>query len=682
MEPDLEYTALCSSKTLQSQDQGFFLAFAEQVTESVGRKWIKDKFSHLRSDEERIRVCAGLGDCVTGVLQNVQALYRRKDDKVSTMKRDEGDRYITAGNPQRALFLYNHAVVRASSGLCLAMALAARSEALLQVDEFEPCLADIQLAIREGFPQHLRYQLYWRMGRCYRGMGHIPKARVSLQLAITLLSENKDQIGPMEMIATSTRMHNELSQLDMETSIPKIEAPPSTAPILPSLSQGPNAAMPAASRLVKVLSSKEQGRYTVATDHINTGDTVVVEKPYAACLLPDMFGTHCHHCFKRLLAPITCSDCSGVAFCSVACRDTACRTYHQYECHHMDLLVGSGMSILCHLALRMITQNSLQHFKDIKDSLQESFMEFSSKPGYYFINFIIRMILSIYSTGSYASIYNLVTHADRRPAEDFLHRTLMALFLLRCLQDTDFFPDNSKSSDSLNQDEIYIGSLLLRHLQLLQFNAHEIFETCMEAPNKFRGSKTLYVGVGIYPTVAMFNHDCQPALARYFVGKNIVLRALRPLEPGESVAENYGPIFTKRPISFRQRTLTSRYWFQCACRACKEDWPTYDTLSNDSFRLRCPTKGCTQLSKKGHKHCPKCKKQVTLQEGILEDMAGRFSRGMDEMDAGDIEQATKTFCQYLDTMYRVGAPPCRDMSLCQDALRGCLSVQGNIWIVK
>jgi len=66
----------------------------------------------------------------------------------------------------------------------------------------------------------------------------------------------------------------------------------------------------------------------------------------------------------------------------------------------------------------------------------------------------------------------------------------------------------------MGPDEIFIGSLLLHNLQLLQFNAHEIFETCMEACNKFQGSKNVYVGVGIYPTVAMFNHDCHPALAR------------------------------------------------------------------------------------------------------------------------------------------------------------------------
>lgn len=83
----------------------------------------------------------------------------------------------------------------------------------------------------------------------------------------------------------------------------------------------------------------------------------------------------------RLLAPVGCPECSGVAFCSVRCRDQAISSYHCYECHYMDLLVGSGMSILCHLALRMVTQSGLQHFLDIKDTLHESFSQPNIHPG-------------------------------------------------------------------------------------------------------------------------------------------------------------------------------------------------------------------------------------------------------------------------------------------------------------
>jgi hypothetical protein len=97
---------------------------------------------------------------------------------------------------------------------------------------------------------------------------------------------------------------------------------------------------------------------------------------------------------------------------------------------------------------------------------------------------------------------------------------------------------------------------------------------------------------------------------------------------------------------------------------------------------RCSTKGCKQLSRKEHRRCPTCKKQVSLQEGVVKEMTERFSDGMEAMEAGDVDRAVALFCSYLDTMYRVGAPPYRDMSLCQDALRVCLSNSGNTWAVR
>lgn len=63
-------------------------------------------------------------------------------------------------------------------------------------------------------------------------------------------------------------------------------------------------------------------------------------------------------------------------------------------------------------------------------------------------------------------------------------------------------------------DEIAVATLLLRNLQLLQFNAHEFFETRLGERHRFRGGRSVYLGVAIYPTVARFNHDCYPAVTR------------------------------------------------------------------------------------------------------------------------------------------------------------------------
>lgn len=85
------------------------------------------------------------------------------------------------------------------------------------------------------------------------------------------------------------------------------------------------------------------------------GETVLVEPAKCSSLYPKNFGSHCNLCFSRLIAPIGCTDCASVAFCSIECRDKALSSYHKFECKFLDMLIGSGMSILCQIALKIVT---------------------------------------------------------------------------------------------------------------------------------------------------------------------------------------------------------------------------------------------------------------------------------------------------------------------------------------
>ena len=46
-------------------------------------------------------------------------------------------------------------------------------------------------------------------------------------------------------------------------------------------------------------------------------------------------------------------------------------TYHRYECKIYDFLIASGMSIICFMAYRTITQKPLQFFLENKDKFQD-----------------------------------------------------------------------------------------------------------------------------------------------------------------------------------------------------------------------------------------------------------------------------------------------------------------------
>lgn len=66
-----------------------------------------------------------------------------------------------------------------------------------------------------------------------------------------------------------------------------------------------------------------------------------------------------------------------------------------------------------------------------------------------------------------------------------------------------------------------------------------------------------------------------------------MINTIRPLSPGDVIAENYGPVFTRKPLAERQKTLLARYWFECACTACRQDWPPMNSgLDVVSRRIR------------------------------------------------------------------------------------------------
>lgn len=256
-------------------------------------------------------------------------------------------------------------------------------------------------------------------------------------------------------------------------------------------------------------------------------------------------------------------------------------------------MIGSGMSILCHIALRIITQQKPVYWSNVNET----------------------------KDGDFKRLQELVTHSDKRPAKDHFHRTLMALFLLRILQCSGYV--TSSDEGRLSEHELQVATVILQSLQALQFNAHEIFETVMNKDKDFKSAHVKYIAAGIYLTVSLFNHDCYPAVTRYFSGKNIVIKAVRPLSPGEVVGENYGPIFTKLTLSERIRNLTSRYWFRCTCQACQEDWPTFDKMDENIIRIKCMQKECkgcivTSLDsgKQKNVNCPFCKKTINIAETV------------------------------------------------------------------
>lgn len=84
-------------------------------------------------------------------------------------------------------------------------------------------------------------------------------------------------------------------------------------------------------------------------------------------------------------------------------------------------------------------------------------------------------------------------------------------------------------------------------------------------------------GVCLFSLGALLNHSCAPTASRLPLPGCLVVRASRPLAPGEEVTVSY--IDVRKPLQSRHRELRSKWGFDCGCERCalEEDvWTAKD----------------------------------------------------------------------------------------------------------
>lgn len=108
----------------------------------------------------------------------------------------------------------------------------------------------------------------------------------------------------------------------------------------------------------------------------------------------------------------------------------------------------------------------------------------------------------------------MVIHEKERPTYSFLQYAFMSTFLVKFLEANNYFDSDTsgKMNESCDEDRTFIGGLIIRNLQVLQFNSHEIFDLLKSSKTGDR--QTVAIGAGLYTTLALFNHSCNPSIVR------------------------------------------------------------------------------------------------------------------------------------------------------------------------
>ena len=105
--------------------------------------------------------------------------------------------------------------------------------------------------------------------------------------------------------------------------------------------------------------------------------------------------------------------------------------------------------------------------------------------------------------------FNLVSHEVS--TEDSLMRTLVSVFLMKCLKKTEFYGRRV----TREEEDLAVSHVIYKMLSSCPANTHEIHYLATPTLDRWSPMARLQdLGAGLYPTAALFNHSCDPNIVR------------------------------------------------------------------------------------------------------------------------------------------------------------------------
>ncbi|XP_053196240.1 histone-lysine N-methyltransferase SMYD3 [Scomber japonicus] len=260
--------------------------------------------------------------------------------------------------------------------------------------------------------------------------------------------------------------------------------------------------------------SPGKGNGVRATARIRRGELVYSAEPLASCVSKKLSREVCHHCFTRRETLLRCSQCKMTRYCNITCQKGAWCS-HKRECKCLRSLLPRIPTDSVRLAARLI------------------------------------FALLSPSDNSSEELYTLEEHES--------HLSSMS----------------EQKKQGLSQLATMLQLYLTQEVPVQEMTS-ALPPSCQEPLNliaKVTGNcftisdgELQEIGVGLYPSLSLLNHDCRPNCVMVFEGTNLQLRAVRDINPEEELTISY--VETLSLTEDRRRQLEDQYHFTCHCQRC------------------------------------------------------------------------------------------------------------------
>lgn len=377
--------------------------------------------------------------------------FVQKSDQISIQLCREGDNSL-ASNCYTAMKCYNKSICHApTDSNSLANGYSKRSALYFEWKEWKKSLENIEMSRKcIKFPDTLKIELDKREKIC-----------------IKMIKEKKSY---------PNNTKHETKQSYEKLSYPKHEKVPFVA------------------NCVELAENKEYGRHIIAKRDLNVGDVIGIDTAFIAILTNDYIYSRCTFCLsENSYNLIPCNKCTRAMFCNEKCRDAAFSSFHKFECCVIDGIYDTFMPTEI-IALRLVLKLFANHEELEKIKLFVS-REDANSMNVFKIDHNCSSI-----SEHYKAIYSLLSHSLERTNELMFSFTFVASLIIIVMKNCPEIRELFK--DSQLRGLFY--RLLLHHIQSTECNSSTL--------NHFANpSKTRLMddyGLGIFPFVCMFNHEC------------------------------------------------------------------------------------------------------------------------------------------------------------------------------
>ncbi|KAJ1138364.1 hypothetical protein NDU88_004751 [Pleurodeles waltl] len=313
---------------------------------------------------------------------------------------------------------------------------------------------------------------------------------------------------------------------------------------------------------VEKFKSAGKGYGLRATSTVSPGEVLYVSEPFSYTVNETGRGLVCEFCLCTPDRLLQCSQCKFAKYCSKQCQRESWRD-HKRECTFLkNPQFGTGI-------LRLVGKIVFKILRKSSCPSEELY-----------------------------SVSDLEANLEKMSNENRIEFERYGMLLQHFLKDeiVSQLPAHIKPSDLFAK---------------VSYNAMQIEDGAV-----------LSVAIGLYPSMSLVNHSCDPNCVTLFMGRHVHLRAIKNIKAGDELTIQYTE--TMRPTEERQRELMRIYCFECDCHRCqtrdKDDkMLAGDKQASDETKALVSKVLELQESKKWKESLALCRDQLKRNSGRVPD---------------------------------------------------------------